>query len=62
MPGPGQPPHARPLPPWPVCVAAAAALRAVAVLVLPVLPEESYHWLYSRHPALSYYDHPPMVA
>jgi dolichol-phosphate mannosyltransferase len=62
MTGPGEPPRARPLPSWPVCVAVAAILRAVAVLVLPVLPEESYHWLYSQHPALSYYDHPPMVA
>src|SRR5579862_4445373 len=70
MTGPGPSPDALPprpgllrsLPSWPVCVAAAAALRAVAVLGLPILPEESYHWLYSQHPALSYYDHPPMVA
>jgi dolichol-phosphate mannosyltransferase len=27
-----------------------------------VFPEESYHWCYARHPALSYFDHPPMIA
>jgi undecaprenyl-diphosphatase len=24
--------------------------------------DEAYYWVWSRHPALSYYDHPPMVA
>ena len=27
-----------------------------------LIPEESYYWAYSQHPALSYFDHPPMVA
>ena len=27
-----------------------------------LIPEESYYWTYSQHPALSYFDHPPMVA
>lgn len=26
-----------------------------------LVPDEAYYWLYSKHPALSYYDHPPMV-
>ena len=27
-----------------------------------LLPEEAYYWTYWKHPALSYFDHPPMVA
>jgi len=27
-----------------------------------LLPEEAYYWTYLQHPALSYFDHPPMVA
>src|SRR5664280_2844266 len=27
-----------------------------------LIPEEAYYWAYSQHPALSYFDHPPMVA
>jgi len=50
------------LPHWAVCVAFAAALRGVAALIIPVLPEEAYHWLYAKHLDFGYYDHPPMVA
>jgi dolichol-phosphate mannosyltransferase len=50
------------LPDWRVCVALAAALRGVAVLIIPVLPEEAYHWLYAKHLDFGYYDHPPMIA
>src|SRR5258707_11752191 len=50
------------LPSWAVCVALAAALRGVAALIIPVLPEEAYHWLYAKHLDFGYYDHPPMVA
>lgn len=31
-------------------------------LTMPVFAQESYYWTYSQHPALSYFDHPPMVA
>jgi dolichol-phosphate mannosyltransferase len=70
MTGPGSPPDASTLtasapfrlPSWKIVVAVAAAVRAAAVLLIPVLPEEAYHWLYAKHLALSYYDHPPMVA
>lgn len=68
MSAPGQPPDAVPpaalsrLPAWTTLVAATAAIRGAAILIVPVLPEEAYHWLYAKHPALSYYDHPPMVA
>lgn len=29
---------------------------------LPLHPDEAYYWVWSRNLALSYYDHPPMVA
>ncbi|MCA8952259.1 MAG: glycosyltransferase family 39 protein [Planctomycetes bacterium] len=31
-------------------------------LALPVFSQEAYYWSYAQHPALSYYDHPPMTA
>ncbi len=37
-------------------------LRLVYAAVLPIAPQEAYYWNYSRHPALSYFDHPPMTA
>jgi len=27
-----------------------------------LVPEEAYYWTYAQHPALSYLDHPPMIA
>jgi dolichol-phosphate mannosyltransferase len=45
-----------------VMFAAALALRVVATYALPLVPEEAYYWMYSQHPSLSYFDHPPMVA
>jgi len=45
-----------------VLCAAMVALR-LAYLGLPELMEqEAYYWNYTQHPALSYLDHPPMVA
>ncbi|MEY2667760.1 MAG: hypothetical protein RJA59_398 [Pseudomonadota bacterium] len=29
---------------------------------LPLTPQEAYYWQYARHPALSYFDHPPAAA
>lgn len=40
----------------------ALGLRLLAMLLVPLLPEEAYYWMYAQHPALSYFDHPPMVA
>lgn len=37
-------------------------LRLVAMVLVPLIPEEAYYWMYAQHPNLSYYDHPPMVA
>ncbi len=45
-----------------VLIAALFAGRLVMALVLPLTPQEAYYWDYSRHPALSYFDHPPLTA
>jgi 4-amino-4-deoxy-L-arabinose transferase-like glycosyltransferase len=29
---------------------------------VPVFAQEAYYWCYARHPDLSYFDHPPLVA
>jgi hypothetical protein len=38
--------------------------RTLYILISPLELsfEEAYYWNYSRHPALGYFDHPPMVA
>src|SRR4249920_2366275 len=56
------PPAENALPGWVVVVTIVAVLRGLAAVILPVLPEEAYHWCYARHPALGYYDHPPCIA
>ncbi len=40
----------------------AVLLRLVYLGLPELVHEEAYYWNYSRHPALSYLDHPPMVA
>lgn len=30
--------------------------------VIPMTNDETYYWVWSQHPQLSYFDHPPMVA
>ncbi len=37
-------------------------IRLVLASKTELIPEEAYYWTYSQHPALSYFDHPPMVA
>jgi len=43
-------------------VAALTVLRFVAGAVLPLSADEAYYWLWSKHLAAGYYDHPPMIA
>ena len=43
-------------------LAVAILLRIVAMIFVPLVPEEAYYWNYFQHPNLSYYDHPPMGA
>jgi 4-amino-4-deoxy-L-arabinose transferase-like glycosyltransferase len=45
-----------------LAVAGLTALRFALAAVLPLSFDESYFWLWSRHLAISYYDHPPMIA
>src|ERR1051325_5923575 len=37
-------------------------LRFLAAFLIDLAPQEAYYWNYARHPALSYFDHPPMIA
>src|SRR6476469_136725 len=39
-----------------------AFLRLVSASLIDLSPQEAYYWNYARHPALSYFDHPPVVA
>ncbi len=55
--------------PWPDHPLAAAALiggfpllRLLLAVTTPLLPQEAYYWSWSLHPALSYFDHPPLVS
>jgi 4-amino-4-deoxy-L-arabinose transferase-like glycosyltransferase len=45
-----------------VAVCALIVLRFVAGAVLPLSADEAYYWLWSRHLAAGYYDHPPAIA
>jgi 4-amino-4-deoxy-L-arabinose transferase-like glycosyltransferase len=37
-------------------------LRLIAGALLPLSADEAYYWLWSRHLAAGYYDHPPAIA
>lgn len=39
-----------------------AALRLLAGALLPLSADEAYYWLWSRHLAAGYFDHPPAIA
>jgi len=43
-------------------IAALTLLRIVLAAVLPLTPQEAYYWLWSSHPAWSYFDHPPLAS
>ena len=43
-------------------IAATTAVRLVCAVTLGLGNDEAYHYLYATHPALSYFDHPPMMA
>ncbi|ONG55889.1 UDP-phosphomannose--protein mannosyltransferase [Pseudoroseomonas deserti] len=49
-------------PPWLLALLGLTLLRLAAAAVLPPAPDEAYYWVWGRALALSYYDHPPMVA
>ena len=37
-------------------------LRIVFSATFLLVPDEAYYWQWSRHLALGYHDHPPMIA
>jgi 4-amino-4-deoxy-L-arabinose transferase-like glycosyltransferase len=41
---------------------AALVVRLVFAALLPLFPDETYYWDWSRHPASGYFDHPPTIA
>ncbi len=43
-------------------VAALLVLRAVMAALLPLSADEAYYWLWSKHLAAGYFDHPPAIA
>jgi dolichol-phosphate mannosyltransferase len=52
----------RPALPWGWVLAAVFAAQLVIAALVPLQPEEAYHWNFARHLDWSYYDHPPMIA
>lgn len=43
-------------------VSAAAALRLIFAAIIPLFPDETYYWDWSRHLAAGYFDHPGGIA
>ena len=43
-------------------ISGVTVFRLLYAIILPIAPQEAYYWNYSRHPALSYFDHPPFAA
>jgi hypothetical protein len=43
-------------------VAFSTLMHVAYASAIPLTPQEAYYWQYARHPALSYFDHPPMAA
>jgi 4-amino-4-deoxy-L-arabinose transferase-like glycosyltransferase len=40
----------------------AAVARLVLAALIPLFPDETYYWEWSRHLAAGYFDHPPIIA
>lgn len=43
-------------------VATATLLRALISSLVPLVPDETYYWMWTRHLSAGYFDHPPGVA
>jgi dolichyl-phosphate-mannose-protein mannosyltransferase len=43
-------------------ILALVVLRLIAAAVTPITFDEAYYWMWSKHLAGGYYDHPPLVA
>ena len=47
---------------WLWALLALTVVRWIVAAKAPLVPDESYYWIWSQVPQASYYDHPPMVA
>ena len=47
---------------WLAALAGLTLLRLILAGRMPLAPDETYYWLWSRHLQTGYFDHPPMVA
>ena len=45
-----------------LAILALVGLRLIAAWFTPITFDEAYYWMWSKHLAGGYYDHPPMVA
>ncbi|HVR86355.1 MAG TPA: glycosyltransferase family 39 protein, partial [Planctomycetota bacterium] len=50
------------MPDWARWLLALLPIRLLLAAIVPVLPEEAYHWNFARHLDWGYLDHPPMIA
>ena len=37
-------------------------IKLILITLIPLTNDEAYYWVWSQHPQLSYFDHPPFVA
>lgn len=54
--------HQRTWLPFAVATGAFIAIKLWIFLVMPPIGDEAYYWIWGQHPALSYFDHPPLHA
>jgi hypothetical protein len=50
---------------WPLAIGitlASAVGRLLMAVLIPLVPDETYYWEWSRHLAAGYFDHPPGIA
>ncbi len=47
---------------WAAALIVVTLLRLLIAARVPLAPDETYYWLWSRHLQAGYFDHPPMVA
>lgn len=45
-----------------IALAITLVVKIVLGAIMPLSPDEAYYWVWSHHPQLSYFDHPPFVA
>ncbi|MCZ4223451.1 ArnT family glycosyltransferase [Pedobacter rhodius] len=43
-------------------IAAIVFIRILSIFTFGPMPQDAYYYLYSQHPSLSYFDHPPAIA